>query len=83
MLSGNKYTSRSSLGYRLRNLMLMFYVKVSNSSCISDYLIDLVHIWYVHTCHQLLTDICEILQIFREDLMKFCEIFMKVTFKLI
>ena len=35
-----------------------------------------------HTCHQLLTEICEILQIFRGDLMKFCEIFLKITFSL-
>ena len=36
----------------------------------------------MHTCHKLLTEICEILQIFKGDLMKFCEIFMKITFKL-
>ena len=36
----------------------------------------------LHICHKLLTEICEILQIFKGDLMKFCEIFMKITFKL-
>ena len=36
----------------------------------------------MHTCHLLQTEICEILQIFRGDLIKFCEIFMKITFKL-
>ena len=36
----------------------------------------------IHTCHWLLIEICEILQIFWGDLMKFCEIFMKLTFKL-
>ena len=35
-----------------------------------------------HTCHKLLAEICEIRLIFRGDLTKFCEIFIRVTFKL-
>ena len=35
----------------------------------------------IHTCHKLLTEICEILQIFRGDLMKFCEIFYENYFQ--
>ena len=34
------------------------------------------------TCHNLLTEICEIRQIFKGDLIKFCEVFTKVTLKL-
>ena len=36
----------------------------------------------MHTCHTFLAEICEIRLIFRGDLTKFCEIFIKVTFKL-
>ena len=35
-----------------------------------------------HTCHKLWTEICEIRQIFRWDLIKFCEIFTKITLML-
>ena len=35
-----------------------------------------------HTCHKLWTKICEIRQIFKGDLIKFCEIFTKVTLEL-
>ena len=38
--------------------------------------------FFIHAITELLTEVCEILQIFRGDLMKFCEIFMKITFKL-
>ena len=37
-------------------------------------LIDLIH-----TCHKLWTEICEINQNFKGDLIKFCEIFTKNT----
>ena len=37
----------------------------------------------IHTCHKLLAEICESRLIFRGDLTKFCEIFIKITFKLI
>ena len=33
-------------------------------------------------CHKLWTEICEIRQIFKGDLIKFCEIFTKITLKL-
>ena len=36
----------------------------------------------VHTCHKLWTEICEMRQIFKWDLIKFCEIFTKITLKL-
>ena len=35
-----------------------------------------------HTCHKLLAEICEIRLIFRWDLTEFCEIFIRITFKL-
>ena len=35
-----------------------------------------------HTCHKLWTEICEIRQIFKGDLIKFCEIFTKITLEL-
>ena len=35
-----------------------------------------------HTCHKLWTEICEINQNFKEDLIKFCEIFTKITLEL-
>ena len=35
-----------------------------------------------HTCHKLWTEICEIRQIFKRDLIKFCEIFIKITLEL-
>ena len=35
-----------------------------------------------HTCHKLWTEICEIRQNFKWDLIKFCEIFIKITLKL-
>ena len=34
-----------------------------------------------HTCHKLWAEICEIRQIFKWDLIKFCEIFTKITLK--
>ena len=36
----------------------------------------------MHTCHNLWTEICEIRQLFKGDLMKFCEIFTKITLEL-
>ena len=36
----------------------------------------------MHTCHKLWTEICEISQIFKEDLMKFCENFTKMSLEL-
>ena len=36
----------------------------------------------MQTCHKLLAEICEIRLTFRGDLTKFCEIFIKITFKL-
>ena len=33
----------------------------------------------LHTCHKLWTEICEIRQLFKGDLIKFCEIFIKTT----
>ena len=35
-----------------------------------------------HACHKLWTEICEIRQIFKGDLIKFCEIFTKITLEL-
>ena len=35
-----------------------------------------------HTCHKLWTEICEIGQIFKGDLIKFCEIFTKISLEL-
>ena len=35
-----------------------------------------------HTCHKLWAEICEIRQIFKWDLIKFCQIFTKITLKL-
>ena len=35
-----------------------------------------------HTCHKLCTEICEIRQIFKADLINFCEIFTKITLDL-
>ena len=35
-----------------------------------------------HTCHNLWTEICEINQNFKGDLIKFCEIFTKITLEL-
>ena len=35
-----------------------------------------------HTCHKLWTKMCEIRQNFKRDLIKFCEIFTKITLKL-
>ena len=35
-----------------------------------------------HTCHKLSTEICEIRQIFKGDLIKFCETFTKITLEL-
>ena len=35
-----------------------------------------------HTCHKLWTEICEIWQFFKGDLIKFCEIYAKITFEL-
>ena len=35
-----------------------------------------------HTCHELWTEICEIRQIFKGDLIQFCEIFTKITLEL-
>ena len=35
-----------------------------------------------HTCHTLWTEICEINQTFKGDLIKFCEIFTKITLEL-
>ena len=35
-----------------------------------------------HTWHKLLTEICEIRQFFKGDLIKFCEIFTKITLEL-
>ena len=34
---------------------------------------------HVHACHKLWTEICEIRHIFKGDLIKFCEIFIKIT----
>ena len=36
----------------------------------------------LHICHKLWTEICEIRQIFKGDLIKFCEIFTKITLEL-
>ena len=36
----------------------------------------------VHTCHKLWTEICEIRQIFKVDLIRICEIFTKITLEL-
>ena len=36
----------------------------------------------MHTCHKLWTEICEVWPIFKGDLIKFCEILTKMTFKL-
>ena len=36
----------------------------------------------MHTCLKLSTELCEIRQIFKEDLLKFCEIFTKITLEL-
>ena len=35
----------------------------------------------IHTCHTVLTEICEIWPIFKGDLIKFCEILTKMTLK--
>ena len=35
-----------------------------------------------HTCHKLCTEICEIRQIFKGDVIKFCEIFIKIILEL-
>ena len=35
-----------------------------------------------HTCQKLQTEICEIRQMFKGDLIKFCEIFTKITLEL-
>ena len=35
-----------------------------------------------HTCHKLWIEICEMRQIFKVDLIKFCEIFAKITLEL-
>ena len=35
-----------------------------------------------HTCLKLWTEICEIRQIFKGDLIKFCESFIKITLEL-
>ena len=35
-----------------------------------------------HTCHKLLTEFCETRQIFKGDLIKFCEVFTKITLDL-
>ena len=35
-----------------------------------------------HKCHKLWTEICEINQNFKGDLIKFCEIFTKITLEL-
>ena len=37
----------------------------------------------LHACHKLWTEICEIRQNFKWDLIKFCEIFTKITLKLL
>ena len=37
---------------------------------------------HLHTCHKLWTEICEIRQIFKGELIKFCEIFTKITSEL-
>ena len=37
---------------------------------------------YNHTCHKLWIKICEIRQTFKGDLIKFCEIFLNITFEL-
>ena len=37
---------------------------------------------HAHTCHKLWTEICEMRQIYKWDLIKFCEIFTKITLKL-
>ena len=34
-----------------------------------------------HTCHKLWTEICEVLPIFKGDLIKFCEILTKISLK--
>ena len=51
---------------------------------------DYVHQWCLwswpfspfNTCHKLWTEICDIRQIFKGELIKFCEIFPKITLKL-
>ena len=39
-------------------------------------------LWVLHTCRKLWTEICEIRQIFKGDLIKFCGIFIKITLHL-
>ena len=43
---------------------------------------DAVHWNTAHTCHKLWTEICEVRQNFKWDLIKFCETFTKIAFKL-
>ena len=47
-------------------------------------LVKMPHCWKsnVHTCHKLWTESCEIKQNFKGDLIKFCEIFTKITLEL-
>ena len=42
----------------------------------------LIQMREIHTCHKLWTEICEIRQAFKGDLIKFCEIFAKITLEL-
>ena len=37
---------------------------------------------HAHTCHKLWTEICEIRHLLKEDLIKFCEFFTKITLEL-
>ena len=60
----------------LSNPFRIFQTKMVNQG----WLLEQRH--YRHTCHKLWTEICEIRQIFKWDLIKFCEIFTKVTLKL-
>ena len=47
-----------------------------------EYAWVIFHFRRVHTCHKLWAEICEMRQIFKWDLIKFCEIFTKITLKL-
>ena len=55
----------------LYQVIIMFLNLMFDNTCRTD-----------HTCHKLWTEICKATQMFKWDLIKFCEIFTKITLKL-
>ena len=69
---------KGSSGLRLKTFFCGRF-KYRKEKHIIHWLICIMKLKYMHTCHKLWTKICETRQNFKGDLTKFCEIFLNIT----